>query len=457
MFPSKYAALILPEEEIAQGLPSGLWFAHRVRGDIVMIGRFLGHIAALLLVAVALAQPLAAKDTSFTIAVIPDTQNYMDYSHQKAEGFSFDASDQFLEQMRYIAANVESAGGDIAFVTAVGDVWQHQTLPIDPAHAARGFARVSNPMLDRMVYASAKVPSVEMPKAAEGYRLIAGKVPFSVVPGNHDYDAMWPVVPPKGADGKPKVPFMLHVGGLSNFGSVFGPQSDFFRGRPWYVGANDGGADSAQIFTAGGYRFLHIGVQFNPPNSTLLWVERIMRRYRGVPTIISTHDYLSTKGERLANPIIDPAAVDPEDNNAEALWQKLISRNDQIFLVLCGHQHGQSRRMDRNRLGNEVYQILADYQDRGQSVKDAGGKPAYTGDGWMRLMEFDMGGAVPVVRVRTYSTHYKALSGAMPQYAAWYRPHEQPKMSDAEFLAAEEFSLSLGDFRKRFDRRGRVR
>ena len=40
---------------------------------------------------------------SFTVAVIPDTQNYLDYTHQKSEGFSLDASDQFLSQMKYIA------------------------------------------------------------------------------------------------------------------------------------------------------------------------------------------------------------------------------------------------------------------------------------------------------------------------------------------------------------------
>ena len=299
-----------------------------------------------------------------------------------------------------------------------------------------------------------------MPKALEGYRLIAGKVPFSVVPGNHDYDAMWPVTPPKGPDGKPTVPFMLHVGGLDNFRSVFGAGGEFFRGKPWYVSSNDGGGDSAQVFTAGGYRFLHIGLQFNPPDRSLRWAQRVMRRYPGLPTIISTHDYLDTQGRRLANPIIDPAAVDPEDNNAEDMWTKLIAPNDQVFLVLCGHEHGQSRRIDRNRRGNTVHQILADYQDRGQSATDAGGKPghaSYTGDGWLRLMRFDMSGAVPSVRVQTWSTHYKADSNAQPNYAAWYRPHEQPKMTDAEFLAADSFTIELADFRQRFDRRAKLR
>jgi Calcineurin-like phosphoesterase len=420
-----------------------------------MIARIARRLA-LGLIAAALALPALARDTSFTVAMIPDTQNYMDHTHQKATGWPIDASEQFLEQMRYIAANLESAGGDIAFVTAVGDVWQNQTKPVDPAHAARGLGRVANPMLDRFVRYSEQVPKVEMPKAAEGYRLIAGKVPFSVVPGNHDYDAMWPVEAAKDPDGKPRTPFQIHPGGLDNFRSVFGARSEFFRGQRWYVSSHDGGADSAQIFTAGGYRFLHIGVQFNPPDATLRWAEGVMRRHRGLPTIVSTHDFLSTKGERLPNPIIDPASVDPQDNNAEDMWNKLISRNDQVFLVLCGHQHGQSRRVDANRRGNMVHQILADYQDRGQSVKDAGGK-GYTGDGWLRLMQFDMGAEVPVIRVRTYSTLYKAESDELPNYAAWYRPHEQPKMSDADFLAAEEFTLELTDFRKRFDRRARLK
>src|SRR5262249_2749911 len=87
----------------------------------------------------------------FTIAVVPDTQNYVDYHHQKAAGFPFDASELLLEQMRYIAANAKDAGGDIAFVTAVGDLWQHGSLRMDPAHEARGFKRVDNPYFGKWI------------------------------------------------------------------------------------------------------------------------------------------------------------------------------------------------------------------------------------------------------------------------------------------------------------------
>lgn len=87
----------------------------------------------------------AAQDTSFTIAVVPDTQNYVSYDHQQAEGFPFDACQQLFTQLRFIADNLRSAGGDIALVTALGDQWNHQSVRIDPAHAARGFNWVPNP------------------------------------------------------------------------------------------------------------------------------------------------------------------------------------------------------------------------------------------------------------------------------------------------------------------------
>lgn len=409
----------------------------------------------------ATAEP-AAADTSFTIAVIPDTQNYLDFTHQTAEGFPFDASELFLEQMAYIAENLESEGGEIAFVTSLGDVWQHQTLEMDAEHAARGFRKVANPILDAHFAPTEKVKTVEMPKAHEGFSLIAGKTPFSVVPGNHDYDAMWSdsQFPPRAMTPAEVDPNdltslgVLHPGGLDNFRSVFGAETAFFKDQPWYIASHDGGADSAQIFEAGGYRFLHIGLQFDPPNASLAWAASVIEANKGLPTIISTHDYLSKEGKRVPNAIIDGNAVDPIHNTPEMVWEKLISQNDQIFLVLCGHQHGQAWRVDENASGNKVWQVLADYQDRNQTLKATGFKsdwPVGIGDGWMRLMTFDFGADTPVLKVETYSTHYAELSREAADYAAWYKPGEQPQMSDAEFHDTDDYTLDLEDFRARFD------
>lgn len=401
----------------------------------------------------------SSNDSSFTIAVVPDTQNYLDFTHQKTEGFAFDANKQFLEQMAYVAANVESAGGDIAFVTSVGDVWQHQTLLMDPEHAARGFKRTPNPRLDAHYAPTEKVKTIEIPMAIKGYEMIAGKVPFSVVPGNHDYDAMWTDSnhPPDANGGGG----MLHAGGTRNFVSAFGQDTPFFKGKPWYVDAFDGGANSAQIFTAGGYRFLHIGLEFDPRNAALAWAAEVIKKHPGLPTIITTHDYMSGTGQRLSATSIDNHAVDPsEDNSPEMMWEKLISQNDQIFMVLCGHRVGQAFRVDDNRFGHKVYQVMADYQNRAQTLKDAGVTPAPgvgVGDGWIRFMTFDLGGASPVVRVWTYSTHYKKQSRETAEYGAWYRGLEQPGLSDSQFHQQDDFAFDLTDFRARFDKAAKVR
>ena len=239
--------------------------------------RLLAVLSAALLLTPAGSRAVDA-DRDFTIAVIPDTQNYLDYTHQKSEGFPFDASELFLAQMRYVAANASSAGGDIAFLTALGDVWQHQSVAIDPAHAARGFGRVANPFLDGHFAPTARTQDFEMPLARKGYALIEGKMPFAVVPGNHDHDAMW-----TDANHPPAAQFtgwsslgMLHAGGTSNFVSIFGAASDFFRGKDWYVDSFAGGASSAQVFEAGGYRFLHIGLQFDAPDAALAWASGVV-------------------------------------------------------------------------------------------------------------------------------------------------------------------------------------
>ena len=404
-----------------------------------------------------------SRDARFTIAVVPDAQNYVSYNHQMAEGFPFDSCEQLFAQLRYIAENLNSAGGDIAFVTALGDQWNHPSVPIDPEHAARGFSRADNPMVDAFFGPTPMTRSYEMPTIRRAFEAIAGRVPLCVVVGNHDCDALWTDSnhPPKRTAGPfvPEDAGMTYAGGLDNFRAVFGADTPFFRDQPWYVASHDGGADSAQVFEAGGYRFLNLGLRFHAPNASLAWAASVLADYPGLPTILTTHDFLNPAGERVPYPGSDNSVVDPEDNSSAMMWQKFVSQHDQIFLVLCGHQPGQARRTDTNRFGHPVYQVLADYQERWQTAKDVGFTvtwPKAIGDGWMRLMTFDLGAEPPRIQVRTYSTHYQKFSSEIPDYASWYRDQEQPQMTDAEFHAADQFVIELTDFRQRFDQAGKV-
>ena len=403
-------------------------------------------------------QPPARDAGAFTLAVIPDTQNYLDYTHQIAAGFPFDAHTMLDRQLKYVARHARSNGGDIAFVSAVGDVWQHQSLAIDPDSGAKGYSAIFNPWLAGSLSPTPFARSVELPGAELAYDQIAGRVPFGVVPGNHDYDAMYsdsrwvPTTDVTKLDpSDPNSIGELHIGGLDNFRQVFGSSTSYFKGKRWYVATYNGGADSAQVFHAGGYTFLHIGLEMDAPDGALTWAARILAAHRGMPTILTTHDYLNTDATRTPNPIIDPKLTDPSHNDPQDLWTRLISKHDQIFLVLCGHEHGEAYRVDKNAFGHNVYQVLADYQDRSAvSLEKGSAKPVTLGDGWLRLMAFRMANRVPSIHVRTYSTYYGAYSTALPQYASLYKSSEAPTLSNAAFLAKGDFTINLVDFRARF-------
>jgi hypothetical protein len=405
-------------------------------------------LAGLLPASLALAQP-------FTIVMLPDTQNYVDFTRQKAAGFALDGRELFMQQMQHIASQGVANGGDVVFVAAVGDVWQHVLRRTDPEHERRGIRAIGGDAAFDALIRPDETLGFEIPTAVAGYRLLAAAgIPFGVPPGNHDYDAWW-LAPVAGAAAPERS--QVHFGGLEAFKQAFGADSELFRGKDWYVAAFEGGASSAQVFTAGGYRFLNLALEMQAGDRVLAWAEQVLAAYPGVPTIVATHDYLSPRGQRRPLASMDLALADPGYNNdAETIWRKLVSRHDQILMVLSGHQAGQGLRADRNEAGHLVYQILADYQDRGQSGLDAGqppgrnGQPAPVGDGWYREMRFDLDAEPPRVDVRTYSTHYRAYSGELPAYAQWYKRWEQPDSSDEEFLRADEFTLELVDFEQRF-------
>jgi hypothetical protein len=215
---------------------------------------------------------------------------------------------------------------------------------------------------------------------------------------------------------------------------------------------SSGWAHKLPIDFAGGYRFLHIGLQFNPPDSSLVWADSVIKRFPGLPTIISTHDYLGPNGQFVEWPV-DIKSIDPIDNDAQRVWESFIREHSQIFLVLNGHTCAQGRAVQKNRFGYAVYALLSDYQCRAQVARDAGQKDVDgLGDGWLRLMTFHMDTSTPTIQVRTYSTYYRRYSTELPQYAAWYKAGEAPKLTDAEFNDRDDFILELTDFHERFAR-----
>jgi len=359
--------------------------------------------------------PVAGAGSNFfTIAVIPDTQNYVDVTHTQPLNENF-----FISQTKYLADHMNDL--NLAFVTHVGDVVQHG----DGTNGTPG---------DSSFGAGAEW--VAAVKAMD--ILDATGVPFGMSIGNHDYDNF--------SYSSGNLPLVSKVCWVKHFGSG----SKYFLGKPWYGGASDKlardpGLSSYQMFSGSGRKFLHISLEMEAGDNAIAWAQGVINSHPGYATIVTTHSYESPphRGDDKL-PLVEPAARNAAGylvnspggwNDAAGVWNKLIATNDQIFMVLCGHSwtptidgvsKGENIRIDNNNAGHPVYQILTDYQ--GNTTLGSGG-----GDGWYRFMQFDMD---------NNSIHFTTYNTYVNQYAG--RSADQSVLSDfGQPPGFSDFSLAM--------------
>lgn len=314
----------------------------------------------------------------FSIAVIPDSQNYVNYvtNRDSAPSYPVNQAECFYRQMQYIAGNAMQNGGDIAFAVHVGDLVSHWGRHMD-----------------------------EWERAEKGIRILDGALPFIAVPGNHDYDRAY------SADGGTD----NRIDGNSLFTKYFGSESVHFKGKGWYGGSFNGGMDSYCTLRIDGRDFLFLGLELEPSDEVLAWAQSVLDSHKKYATVLVTHEYLAIWDE-AENPgraaLLNHSYRKGFNRNTPIqLWEKLISKNRQIFLVLCGHHfrgdEGENARTDTNDAGYKVYTLLQNYQGRKSLLDERGikGKRLNCGDGWLRLLRFDL--TKMQVHVQTYSTEFK--------------------------------------------------
>lgn len=343
----------------------------------------------------------------FTVAVISDTQNYVDYTYPQPESFQ-----PFLQEMRFLARHEDEL--NLAFVTHVGDVVQHG----DGSNGTPGDATWG--------------AGAEWDLASEAISILARTgVPFGLTPGNHDYDNYNHTTASR--------PLVSEEAWVSYFGS----HSSFFRGKFWYGGASDKlkhnpGLSSYQTFEAGNKLFLHISLEMEAGDAALAWAQKVIDQHKGYATFVTTHEFLNPpSNEDDSLPFEVPAeristsnylSGSPSGwNNAQGIWDKLIAKNDQIFMLICGHASGsvvngvskaENIRVDKNNAGHPVYQVLTDFQNN--KLASAGG------DGWLRFMEFDM--HRNRIHFSTYSPTLHKWAGEDGEYTF----NQAPEFSDFE-------------------------
>jgi len=181
-----------------------------------------------------------------------------------------------------------------------------------------------------------------------------GVVPYGVACGNHDLK-----------DGKKD-------GYTSRkFVEYYGPQH--FKKYPWYGGASKSGFSSYQLFSGGGIKFLALELTVSAPKSEVEWAKQVIASNPNVPVILTTHQMLNPKAEFGKTPAFKAA-----DRLAPvAIWEQLVEPSPQIFMVLCGHYHGEAHITKTTQDGQSVHVVLQDYQ------KDPNG-----GNGWLRIFTF---------------------------------------------------------------------
>ncbi len=262
----------------------------------------------------------------FTVLLMPDTQYY---------------TESYPEIYRAQTAWIRdhAAWEKIAFVIHLGDITENNT-------------------------------EGEWEVASGAMGMLDGKVPYSVLPGNHD-----------GFSSRNPTP------STAMYRRYF-PASRFAR-YPWFGGSE--GDNSYFLFRAGGMEFLVVNLRFGPTDEDLRWADGVLKRYPKRKAIVATHAYLYHDNTRLGpGDDYSPKKRSAEYNDGEEIWEKLIRRHANVFLVVSGHVYGTGRLTSRGDQGNEVHQILADYQ-----------KFARGGDGWLRFLRFDV--RKGEIEAKTYS------------------------------------------------------
>ena len=217
-------------------------------------------------------------------------------------------------------------------------------------------------------------------------------VPYGVACGNHDL-----------TDGKKKSYTSR------KFVDYYGPHK--FKKYPWYGGASPSGFSSYQTFSGGGYKFLALELAVAAPKEEIQWAKKVMAEHPDLPVILTTHQMLNPQGQLGKG----TAASGPTRQTPSHVWEQLIEPSPQIFLVLCGHYHGESHITKKTAASQPVHVVLQDYQDE-----------ANGGNGWLRIFTFRPD--ANKVDVQTYSPSLK----------------EYKKGPSSEFSFAVDFKRLVG-------------
>ena len=82
-------------------------------------------------------------------------------------------------------------------------------------------------------------------------------------------------------------------------------------------------------------------------------------------------------------------AYNLEGNGGDTIWEKLVSKHKNIFMVLSGHVTDDEHITRKGGGGNDVHEILTDYQNERSKQNPYTKKGKKSGNGWLRILQFN--------------------------------------------------------------------
>ncbi|MBL8998322.1 MAG: metallophosphoesterase [Gemmatimonadetes bacterium] len=280
---------------------------------------------------------------TYTVILIPDTQNYVGKQDRPSSG-----DPTYSQVTSWIKA--ERSARMVVAAIHLGDITNSNGNPAAVSQWA--LADAAHDTLDAI------------------------GLPYTVAPGNHDHGEI--------------VKDIVLSRSTSQYAGTFGRGR--FADRPWFLPTHPfddlSNANSAIVFRAGGWKYLVVSLDFAPTKNAVCWANDLIAAMKDHRVIVATHSYLDmgtlqpggTRTLRYAN---NARGYNIVGMDGEDLWSELVSLHSNVEVVASGHIRGGAMYAPRpTPLGNTVHQILVDYQDERRSSD--GSKH---GQGWLKMVE----------------------------------------------------------------------
>lgn len=286
----------------------------------------------------------SSTEDSFEFVVLPDTQTLVE-----------EFPEVYKNQLQWIESNKKR----FSFVLHVGDITQDNS-------------------------------EEEWEIARNGFALLDSKIPYNLSLGNHDMGS----TPGKFAD--------IRNTELAN---QFFPYSEYISQSNSIATFPKGSIDNnCAEYDLAGEKWLVFSLEFGPRNKTIDWVNGIITKHPNHKVILNTHSYMYNDNTLQDGDdwYLPQKYGVGKDTGAEAvndggqLWEKLVKPNKNIIMVFSGHilGSGVGQLVAKNDYGNNVYQMLANYQKNVKGVEK--------GDsGYLRIIKVDK--TAKTISIKTYS------------------------------------------------------